>query len=254
MNVNDRRQAILEIINKEGQVRAVELASRLNVTGETIRKDLIYLSDKNLLRKNHGSAQAISEFIERSVDARAQENAMFKREIARTALDQLNNCSVIFIDSGSTLMEMAKLLSKRPDLAIITNSFSILQTLMDSENTIYFIGGEVASVTQSTSGFWAASELQSIRIDIAFLGTSGFQSHSGPCTKTFPDAQLKKEVLRNSNRIVVLADHTKFSTNAIVQFAEWKDIDLLITDNRVTQEQIATLEDAVDIVITPVPQ
>ena len=69
MNVNDRRQAILEIINKEGQVRAVELASRLNVTGETIRKDLIYLSDKNLLRKNHGSAQAISEFIERSVDA-----------------------------------------------------------------------------------------------------------------------------------------------------------------------------------------
>ena len=254
MNVNDRRQAILEIINKEGQVRAVELASRLNVTGETIRKDLIYLSDKNLLRKNHGSAQSISEFIERSVDARAQENAMFKREIARTALDQLNNCSVIFIDSGSTLMEMAKLLSKRPDLAIITNSFSIIQTLMDSENTIYFIGGEVASVTQSTSGFWAASELQSIRIDIAFLGTSGFQSHSGPCTKTFPDAQLKKEVLRNSNRIVVLADHTKFSTNAIVQFAEWKDIDLLITDNRVTQEQIATLEDAVDIVITPVPQ
>ena len=179
MNVNDRRQAILEIINKEGQVRAVELASRLNVTGETIRKDLIYLSDKNLLRKNHGSAQAISEFIERSVDARAQENAMFKREIARTALDQLNNCSVIFIDSGSTLMEMAKLLSKRPDLAIITNSFSIIQTLMDSENTIYFIGGEVASCNPFGS-------------TLPFSEPADFSHTVDPARKHFLTRSLKK--------------------------------------------------------------
>lgn len=247
MLASDRREEILALINKEGSLRASDLAERMGVTTETIRKDLIYLNNKRLLKKCHGSAHALSEFIERSVDQRTLENAAAKHAIAQKALEQIEDSRVIFIDAGSTMVELAKLLGHLPQLAIITNSFSVVQELLNAGNTIYFVGGEVSSITQATNGFWAATELRSIRIDIAFLGTSGFQSHSGPCTKNFSDTQLKKEVINNSNKTIVLADHTKFSSNAIVQYADWIDIDLLITDKNVNAEHLGALSNDVDI-------
>lgn len=249
MTASERRQEILNLINKEGSLRASDLAERMGVTSETIRKDLIYLNNKKLLKKCHGSAHAINEFIERSVDLRTKENTAAKRAIAKKAIEQIADSMVIFIDAGSTMVELAKLLGLLPQLAIITNSFSVVEILQNTGNTIYFIGGEVSNVTQATNGFWAANELRSIRIDIAFLGTSGFQSHTGPCTKYFSDTQLKKEVINNSNKTIVLADHTKFVSNAIIQYADWIDIDLLITDKNVKEEHLKALSEDVDIII-----
>ncbi len=249
MTVTERRQEILAIINKEGNMRASELAERFHVTAETIRKDLIYLNNKRLLKKGHGSAQPINEFMEYPMDLRLQENTSIKKAIARKAAEYICDCNVIFIDAGSTLMELAKLMTPHPQLVIITNSFSVVQALKNTGNTIYFIGGEVNPVTQSTSGLWATNELSSIRIDITFLGTSGFQTHTGPCTKILSDAQFKKEVVKNSNKIIVLADHTKFSSNAIMQYADWTEVDLLISDSNVTPEQRSLLQDEVDLIL-----
>ena len=86
MTATERRQEILNTISTEGSVRASDLAERLNVTTETIRKDLIFLNNKHLLKKGHGGAQAINEFTERSLDVRAQENALAKRAIANLSL------------------------------------------------------------------------------------------------------------------------------------------------------------------------
>ena len=252
MTVMERRQEILALINKEGNMRASELAEYFHVTTETIRKDLIYLNNKHLLKKGHGSAHPLNEASEYSIDQRLQENTAIKKAIARKALEYISECSVIFIDAGSTLMELAKIVPPQPQLIIISNSFSVVQALQNTGNTIYFIGGEVNPITQSTSGFWANNELSSIRNDIAFLGTSGFQSHTGPCTKIFSDAQFKKDVVKNSNKIIVLADHTKFSSNAIMQFADWTDVDLLISDSNVTPELSASLKDEVELVLVNV--
>lgn len=249
MTASERREEILNTINEAGSVRASELAERLNVTQETIRKDLIYLSNKHLLKKCHGRAQAISEFTEYSLDIRTQENSHAKQAIANAALQQIVDGSVVFIDAGSTMVELAKQLSQRSSLAIITNNFSAVSKLLESGNAIYFLGGEVSGSTQATGGIWASNELKTIKIDVAFLGTSGFQSHSGPCTKIFSDAQIKRDVISNSNKSIVLADRTKFSSNAIMQYADWTNIDLLITDSGITQEERMSLEQDVDILI-----
>lgn len=253
MAAHERREKILSLISNEGIMRASELAEHLNVSTETIRKDLIYLNNKNLLRKGHGYVRAINEFIECSIDVRAQENALPKKAIAKAALSQITDRAVIFIDAGSTLDEFSKLLGNQPHLAIVTNSFTAIQTLQETGNLIYFIGGEVNSTTQSTTGFWSTSELQSIKIDIAFLGTSGFQSHSGPCAKHFSDAQFKREVIKNSSRVVILADSAKFTSNAIVQYADWNNIDLLITDKNVLPEDLASLNNKVEVLIADIP-
>ena len=239
MTATERRQEILNTISTEGSVRASDLAERLNVTTETIRKDLIFLNNKHLLKKGHGGAQAINEFTERSLDVRAQENALAKRAIANCAIKQIDDGSVVFVDAGSTMVE----------LAIITNNLSVIPALLESGNAIYFLGGEVSSVTQATGGIWAANALKSIKIDVAFLGSSGFQSHSGPCTKMFSDAQLKRDVITSANKSVVLADHTKFSTNAIMQYADWSDVDVFITDAGASSDEIATLERCVEVLV-----
>lgn len=249
MTISERRNAILSLINTEGSQRATDLAERMNVTTETIRKDLIYLNNKNLLKKGHGCAQPLNEFIERSVNLRSQENTPAKLTIARAARELALDSSVIFIDAGSTLNEMAKIMGPCPHLAIITNSFAAVQSLQETGSTLFFIGGEVSSSTLATSGFWAANELRSVKIDIAFMGSSGFQSHTGPCAKTFADAQLKKEVIGNASKVIVLADSTKFSSNAIMQYADWSEIDLLITDHGVTAEQLVTLEHDVEVLL-----
>lgn len=249
MTAAERRQEILNAISSEGSVRASDLAERLNVTTETIRKDLIFLNSKHLLKKGHGGAQAINEFTERSLDLRSQENAVAKRSIAGCAVKQIGNGSVVFLDAGSTMAELARQLSQRSGLAIITNNISALPALQESGNAIYFLGGEVSNVTQATGGIWASNALKSIKIDVAFLGTSGFQSHGGPCTKVFSDAQLKRDVISSANKAIVLADHTKFSTNAIMQYADWSDIDLFITDACVSSDELATLERCVEVLV-----
>lgn len=226
----ERRKRLTEMVNSSGSVRIGELAALFGVSSETIRKDLIYLNDCGALQKSFGGAVALSEYRERPVYHRTQENAPRKAAIASRALDFLTEGGVVFIDSGSTVLEAAKQLRAGMDIAVVTNSIAALNALADKGMDMHFVGGVFSDVTMATSGLWAVSALGSIKFDVALLGTSGFQSHSGPSVKTFPDAQVKQEVLKNSRRSIVLADSSKFAANAVVQYAQWKEIDALVTD------------------------
>lgn len=259
MTANERREKIIEIVNKTESIKSSDLAEQLDVTTETIRKDLIYLNKKKLIQKFHGYAKPITETSEHSLDFRLGEAQSSKIVIAQAAFQQLTDCTVIFIDAGSTAYEFAKYLKSHIDadnsldkLVIVTNSFSAVQALKDIPNTIYFIGGEINMTTQSTNGFWSSNELHSLHIDIAFLGSSGFSSHSGPCTKIGSDTLIKNEIIQASDKIVVLADHSKFTSNSIMQYALWSNIDLLITDSQVDEESIEHLRSQVDIIVAPI--
>lgn len=262
MLTKERREKILSLINNSvDSIKTSELASQLNVTTETIRKDLIYLDNRKLIKKFHGGAKPVAEFVERSLGLRLGESMVYKRAIAKTALEQIADCSVVFIDAGSTTSELANFLVEQSQYnnvicqrAFVTNSFSVANILSGHVRTLFFVGGEVSNITQSTSGLWALGELDSITIDLAFLGSSGFYSHHGPCTKISNDALFKATVIKNSSRKIVLADHTKFTTNAIMQYAKWSEIDLLITDSGVTFEQKESLQDSVDIISVNVPE
>lgn len=261
MTTEERRNEILSIINNSiDSIKTTELASLLDVTTETIRKDLIFLENRRLIKKFHGGAKPVAEFVERSLGLRQNENTNCKIAIAKAALEQIAGSSVIYIDAGSTTCELAKLLAvgsiQQANLqrAIVTNSFTVANELTGSIHTRFFLGGDISDVTQSTGGLWAINALNSIKIDVAFLGSSGFYSHHGPGTKISGDALLKSEVTKNANKIVILADHTKFTSNAIMQFAEWSQIDLLITDSKVEQEHLEEIRKSVNVIVAEVPE
>lgn len=258
MTTKERRTQIVKLINdSNNRFKSSDLAELLNVTTETIRKDLIYLDSRKLIKKFHGGAMPVTEFTEWSFQMRQGENIAAKQAIALKALEQFPPSGVIFLDAGSTTCELAKLLvntelSEKSSLyAIVTNSFSIVNELTGSSFTKFFLGGDISDVTRSTSGLWAVNALNSIKIDVAFMGSSGFFSHHGPGTKLSNDALLKSEVVKNAAKKIILADHTKFASNALMQFAEWGDIDLLITDSHIDTSQIKALEKNVEIMIAP---
>lgn len=248
MIASERRNKIMQLINAHGSIRAADLARSMGVSTETIRKDLVLLNDKGLLHKRFGGAIAVNEFVEQPVDARSMENQDAKNRTAMRALDFIEGNNVVFIDSGSTLMCFAQVFPKDRNLAVVTNSFKAVESLINTSNSLFFVGGEVSAITMATSGFWGSYALNSLKIDIAFLGSSGFQSHNGPCSKAFSDIQFKMEVIKNSRRAVVLADSSKFSSNAIAQYADWSEIDMLITNEDAPRDHLDAIAAQTEVV------
>ncbi|NLK86027.1 MAG: DeoR/GlpR transcriptional regulator [Clostridiaceae bacterium] len=245
----ERRNKLAQIINDNGSIRVKEIADYFGVTSETIRKDLIILNNNGLVRKSHGGAIAISESYERPIDTRSTENQELKGKIAARALDLIESNNVIIIDSGSTLLTFAKMFPQNRQLTLITNSMAAANILAGKGNNICFVGGELSDITMSTSGMLTSYALNIMKADIAFLGTSGFQSHTGPCAKTFIDGQTKIDMIKNSKIKVVLADSSKFKTNAIVQYANWSEIDYLITDGDAPEEAVKEIRKKTTVII-----
>ncbi len=245
---SERRNKLISIINTSGSVKVAEVAKLFGVSTETIRKDLRFLSEQGRVQKEFGGAVSLNELIETPLDTRSQENIEAKNRIALRAIECIAGKNVIYIDSGSTLLQLAHMMSidsnlnDRENMAIVTNSFLSVDRLNKKFKHLYFLGGEVNSSSLSTDGFWAKYALSTLNMDVAFLGTSGFQSHSGPCVKSFADADVKKTVLSNCNLKIVLADSSKFSSNAIIQYADWSDVDMLITDKNAPEDAVAEIK------------
>lgn len=249
MLITERRNKILELVNNQGSIRVADLAKSLDVTTETIRKDLAFLSSQGLVQKKFGGAIAVNDVTDRPPLEREFEFWEEKSAIAQYAQSYIAGNNVIFIDSGSTMMTFVKYLPKDLEITIVTNSFSAVDHLVKTNNVVYFLGGEVSNVTMSTSGLWATNALNSIKIDVAFLGTSGFQSHNGPTSKQFVNAQIKKEIIAHSAQNIVLADNSKFVSNAVLQYAGWREIDVLITDSKAPDELVQSLRKQTEVVV-----
>ena len=244
---DERRNKLAQMINDRGSIRIGDIADHFGVTKETIRKDLIYLDQKKLICKTHGGAVSLSESSERPIQMRTTENADKKERIAQKALEYLEGVRVLLLDSGSTILMVAKQLPIYEPITVVTNSFSVAMVLAEKEMSFNLVGGEFSPITMATSGMVATQTLNLIKADLVLLGSSGFQSSSGPSAKAFCDAQIKQDMIRNSRTKIVLADSSKFVTNAFVQFATWTDIDLLITDRDAPIEMLKELRKKVDI-------
>ncbi|MEM1486377.1 DeoR/GlpR family DNA-binding transcription regulator [Oscillospiraceae bacterium PP1C4] len=237
----DRRNKLAQILVSEGSVKIGKLAEMFSVSTETIRKDLIYLENEGIAKKSHGGAIASSELLERPLSARALENVDAKMKIAQSAIELIPDKGVIILDSGSTTYHIAKLLTIKKGITVITNSISIAQVLSGSDNITYTLGGEMRGSSMALVGLWTLNALSLVKADIAFLGTDGFFSRKGPCTASFDEAQVKKAMIHSSKKSVVVCDGEKFLTEPLIQFCDWKEIDCLITDADAPENELKEL-------------
>lgn len=243
-----RHSAILTALRVRGHVKAVQLADEFGVTHETIRKDLLTLESHGLLRRVHGGAVPVESLsFEPGISERTS-MAAEKQRIAAAAADFLPPSGAVLIDSGTTTAALAANLPRESSLVAVTNSLPIALTLMGyPQLTVHILGGQIRSATTATVDSWALRHLQEVRTDVAFVGTNAFSVKHGLSTPDASEAAVKGAMLESARLTVLLADHTKFGREAMFRYADLTAIDVLVTDDGMSEADARSLTTAAGI-------
>lgn len=250
----ERQQKIVDLLEINHSVKIIDLAEMFNVSKETIRRDLILLEEKGLAKKSHGGAISSGkyELDTISLESRIDKNLEIKLALCERALQLLDARAVIYLDTGSTIHCLAELLSKKSGYTIVTNSLNAANVLVKSKNRTIITGGQLNPETMATDGFQATDFISKVKVDIAFLGTNGFEQHNGPSGTDFLDIQAKQAIIKNSKLNVVISESRKASYSALIQYASWRDIDYFITDDKLPQSYKTKLEDMTSVITVPI--
>jgi DeoR family fructose operon transcriptional repressor len=228
----ERHAQIVDRLRSAGRVEIGALAAELQVSGETIRKDLIQLERRGLVRRVHGGAVPPEPLDHEPAVSRRSELVAEKTRIARAALAYLPGAGAIVIDAGSTT---ALLADQMPavTLTVYTNTLPIalaLALVQRPQLTVCTLGGRVRPVTLAEVDEIAARTLADINVDVAFLGTNGLSLERGLTTPDAAEAATKRLMLRTARRRVLLIDHSKIGLVRGHRHADLADIDVLVTD------------------------
>jgi DeoR family fructose operon transcriptional repressor len=242
----ERQQAILDQARSAGRVDVLSLATRFEVTPETIRRDLTTLERQRLLRRTHGGAVPVERLdFEPGLADRESRYVEEKRRIARAALAELPEEGTVLLDAGTSTAALARLIPEDRELTVVTNGLTVAVTLVAQANiTVHVLGGRVRGRTMAAVDDWAKRALAEVYVDVAFLGTNGISVGRGLTTPDLAEAAVKSAMIAAARRTVVLADHTKFATDHFARFAELSDVDVLITDTEVDPDLLAEVESA----------
>ncbi|GLY32270.1 DeoR/GlpR family DNA-binding transcription regulator [Kineosporia sp. NBRC 101731] len=232
MFASERQQVILDRARQDGRVDVQTLAADLQVTQETIRRDLTTLERRRLLRRTHGGAVPVEKLdFEPQLSVRETLHVDEKQRIARAALDELPEEGAVLLDSGTTTAALAQLIPDDRELTVVTNGMSIALILADRPNiTLHTVGGRLRPRTLASVGDWAERELREVFVDVAFVGANGVSVARGLTTPDRAEAAVKRTMIASARRTVVLADHTKFEADHFAQFGHLADIDVIVTD------------------------
>lgn len=241
----ERHQVLVQRLRGQGRLDAGAMAEELQVSTETIRKDLLQLERQGLLRRVHGGAVSIEDLaFEPAVSTRAS-NEKEKRRIAQAALAEVPREGAVFIDAGSTTTMLAEMFPADRDLTVFTNTLTIALALVSRPRlNVHTLGGRVRARTFAEVDNWAMRALSEIRVDVAFLGTNGISADRGLSTPDESEAAVKRLMISAGRERVLLADHTKYDQSSLYKYADLADIDLLITDTGLPSAAAQGLQEA----------
>lgn len=229
---HERHLRILEQARSRSKVEVSALAEELEVTTETIRRDLAMLERQGQLRRVHGGAVHVQRLgYEPSVDTRRGQHAAQKTRIGRAARELLPDGGSILIDGGTTTLELVRNLPSDLRLTAVTNSLQAATLLAELPQVeLLLLGGRLREVTGAAVGPWPLAALAELRIDVAFMGTNGLTPESGLTTPDQAEAEVKRAMVAAAGRVVCLADHTKVGLTQLCRFARLAEVDTIITD------------------------
>ncbi|MDX2227323.1 MAG: DeoR/GlpR family DNA-binding transcription regulator [Verrucomicrobiae bacterium] len=230
MFAQERFQKISELLSRKQRLSVQELQRSLHVSPATLRRDLAELEHAGKLIRIHGGVMHPSYYNgEPSYDQKVRENAEAKSAMARRACNLVGPNSIVFVDSGSTCMEIGRRLIERKDLTVITNSIPLLAAAHNAQAQIICIGGQLRVVNKALVGPLSLQWLENISLDCLIMGASGITLERGATTTELTEAHLKMFLLKRAAQRILVADATKWNTNRAVTFAKLSDFDCWIT-------------------------
>lgn len=242
-----RQDLIVEEVRRHGSARVSELTRLLGVSDMTIRRDLDALAAAGIVQKVHGGATRADDTDARSVEpgfsAKSSKQTDEKSAIARRAVELVRSGSAVGLTAGTTTWQLATFLSVVPDLIVVTNSMRICETLLAFERpdlTVMITGG-LRTPSDALVGPLAVSALESLHLDQVFMGVHGMSERAGFTTPNLLEAETNKAFARAGERLVVLADHTKWDTVGLASIAPLRGAHAVVTDDAISPAALEVL-------------
>lgn len=227
----ERLERIVKLLSERGGVRTQELAHELGVSPATVRRDLEELAARGAVDRAHGGAVIPSRGtgVEAPYHEKTQHMQPEKQRIAQRAAGLVPDGATVLLDSGTTVLALAKGLAGRPVTAIALDLPSASALSREDGTEVWTLGGHVRNGLFSLVGPWAEQTLRTLSVDIFFMGADAID-RVGVSNSTVEEAEVKRLAMAAARTVVLLADSTKLGKRSFARVCEWDRISALITD------------------------
>ena len=225
----ERQEFILREINLHNKVLTSDLCEAIEVSEDTIRRDLIELADSGQIIKVHGGA------LSRSFHVSFQSNGVYshdkKKLIAQKAVSLIKDGMFVLTTGGTTLLELGKALPQHLRATFFTGSLPVaLEYIQHPNIEVIFIGDRISKTSQITIGGDAISKIKQINADICFLGINAIDPEHGLTDNDWDVVQVKKAMIQSSKKVVALTISEKVNSLQKIKVAPIEDLDIMITE------------------------
>lgn len=230
----ERNQFICDYILEKGGAQIKELSLLLHVSEATIRRDLDELAAKGLIERIHGGGMPRNNYsttFERIHDEKLKLQLVEKKKIGQHAAGLVQDGDSIFLDTGTTSYQLALGLSGKENITVITNDLFIATNVdFHPSANVVLTGGIKRSGYSVLIGSMVEEMVRDIRVDIVFLTADAIDETFGISNTNFSEAAIKKLLLKAGKKVILIADHTKFGTSAVVKVCDLDAVDIILTD------------------------
>lgn len=246
----ERQRMILSHLAKNGNVSVIDLCNMFKVSEMTIRRDLTSLQSQGLLKRTYGGAIPTEPaFFEISQRAKLSMFIEEKKQIGVYCADLVKDGDVVFLDSGTTTLQIAKALKGRP-ITVLTNDLNIASELLDCHSiTMFIVGGELNRENNNLLGSKAIGFFDDIRGDILFLAVEGVDENAGFTVPDLDEVPIKRRMMGSVEKVYVVSDHSKLGRNTMGIIAPIDGVTALITDSGASENILRPLQEKVQILI-----
>ncbi len=253
MFVEERKMKILEYIEEHKKATVAQLCDHFKVSGATIRNDLRDMESVNLLIRTHGGAMVKSKTgLELDINQRKVHNLEAKKKIAEAAINLIEDGDTIILDTGTTTLELARLLNQKRDITVVTNDLPIALLIEEFDKVnVVFMGGILRKHFHCTVTYGSAGKemLSGFTVDKAFMGANSLSIKKGATTPDINQAETKKLMISIAVKMIVLCDSSKFEKSSFSQFAVVDQIDMIVTESIKENERKKFEEQGIEIVL-----
>ncbi len=244
--LENRLTKIRQHLYANGPTSLQHLSELTGSSAATVRRDLIRLEEEGVVVRTYGGAALADEGVmETAFQARESQHLHAKRAIAEAAYKHLRPGSTIFLDAGTTVLQLARVLRLKPiPLTVITNGLAVAQEMLNLKETrVTLLGGQLRPENLSSVGPFAERILEECWFDQLFLGASAIHLERGIFTLDASEATLNRKMLEHATTRILMADATKFGQTAPYFVAPIQTVDHVISDTQLKDPSARKLTD-----------
>lgn len=237
--MEQRRNAIVDFINEKGNITFAQLEKKFpSVSQMTLRTDLKSLDEAKKIVRIHGGAKSVELVLgtDDYIGRRAVRNVEEKESIAAKVISLVKPNTTVYLDSGSTTTELAKIWPDQPNFIFTSSMTCVVELSKLQHPTVFVLGGELNRYSLSACGVWAIDAVKKVNFDLAVLGVTNYSPDTGFSCEVLMESYLKRAVLQQSAENIVLMDSSKMDKKSTFHICQLEEVNTVVSDQNISMD------------------